>query len=165
MSRNEAPASCSNDLMMEITMSEYPEETWSTEVWEDGLVLRLKQEDWMTVLYELSGPDGRIAVGIRRDREAAIEDAKYRLEAKKVKDLDDDELGPAFNKALAEGNEIRAGTIRYEAWTRMCFYQRELESAREDVACGAYPPETMEEFRSHPEWIAALASIPGVSEY
>jgi hypothetical protein len=165
MSRNEAPASCSNDLMMEITMSEYPEETWSTEVWEDGLVLRLKEEDRMTVLYELSGPDGRIAVGIKRDREAAIEDAKYRLEAKKVKDLDDDELGPEFNKALAEGNEIRAGTIRYEAWTRMCFYQRELESARADVARGAYTPETVQGYKNHPKWIAALASIPGVLDY
>jgi hypothetical protein len=165
MSRNEPTASCSNDLMMEITMPDYPEATWSTEVWEDGHVFRLKEVDWMTVSYELSGPDGCIDAGIKRDRESAIEEAKYRLEAKKVADLDDEELGHAFHKAVSEGNEVRAGTVRYEAWTRMCFYERELESARADFARGAYPPEVVQGFRNHAKWIAALASIPGVLDY
>jgi hypothetical protein len=111
MSRNEPPASCSNDLMMEIMIPDYPEATWSTEVWEDGHVFRLKEVDWMTVSYELADPDGRIDAGIKRDRESAIEEAKYRLEAKKVADLDDDELGPAFYRAVSEGNEVRAGAV------------------------------------------------------
>jgi hypothetical protein len=165
MGRDEPLASCSNDLMMEITMSEYPEEIGSTEVWEDGLIFRLKEVDWRKVSYELSGPDSLIAAGTAHDREAAVEAAKGWLESKWASDLDDDELGPAFKKAMAEGNEVRAGAIRYQAWTRMCDYERELESAREGVACRAYPPETLMEFTNHPKWIAALASIPGVVDY